>query len=324
MPYPRFLAWNVLGALIWAPSTVLAGYAAGSSYRRVERFVGAAGVILLAVLVAVTTVVVMARWIARHPEEVRRLAAKQLDRPRVVRLSRRYRSQLDFLGARFRPGNALGLVLTAQLTVLVAAGWAFGALFQDVVGVDGAVGIDLPVERYLAAHRTGWLTTTMRDVTWSGSAAVLIPLVVVVGIAARLRTRRWAVFAELVLSIGGVVVLSNLIKALVARPRPQVGHLVASASGYGFPSGHTSQVTAVAVTGAVLASAATTSWPRKVTIWSIAALACLFVGLSRAYLGVHWPTDVLAGYALGALWAAVCALAVRGRTGRAAPPFAPA
>jgi undecaprenyl-diphosphatase len=64
-------------------------------------------------------------------------------------------------------------------------------------------------------------------------------------------------------------------------------------------------VVAVTATLALLASAATTSRPRKVMIWSIAVLVSLIVGFSRVYLGVHWPTDVLAGFALGAAWAAL-------------------
>lgn len=61
----------------------------------------------------------------------------------------------------------------------------------------------------------------------------------------------------------------------------------------------------------VVAGATAWPWPRKVAIWSAAALACLLIGFSRLYLAVEWPTDVLAGYALGALWAAMCLLAIR-------------
>lgn len=311
MPYRQFLAWNALGAVIWAPGMVLVGYAAGSSYRRVERYAGPAGVILLGAAAAVTAVVLCARWIARHPEQVRRAATRQLERPRVASLAARYRSQLSFVGDRFRPGNALGLALTVQLAVLAGAGWAFGSLVQDVLGGDDAFRIDLPVVRYLAGHRTAWLTATMRDLTWLGSTLVLVPLVVIVGLSARHRTRSWATMAQLGLSLGGAIALYDLVKVLVGRPRPHVGELVSTATGYAFPSGHATQTAAVTVTLAALGASMTGSWARKVSVWSAAALVCLVVGFSRIYLGVHWPTDVLAGFALGALWATMCALAVR-------------
>lgn len=267
--------------------------------------------LVVAPAAAVAAVVLIARWIARHPEQVRQATARQVDRPRVASLIRRYQSQISFLGDRFRPGNALGLALTIQLAVLAAAGWAFGSLLQDVLGGDDATRIDLPFVRYVAEHRTAWLTSTMREVTWLGSTVVLIPLAVIVGLWSRNRTRSWAVLSQLALSLGGTIALSNLIKPLVGRSRPQVGQLVATATGYAFPSGHATQTAAVAVTLAALAAATTGSWPRKVAIWSTAALVCLLVGFSRLYLGVHWPTDILAGYALGALWAAMCALALR-------------
>ncbi len=311
MPYRRFLGWNAAGALIWAPGTVLAGYAAGSSYRRVEHDAGRAGLVLLGALAAIGVVVGVARWVARHPEQVRGVVLRQLDRPRIAGLVRRYRSQLRFLGDRFRPGGALGLALTAQLALLAAAGWAFGILLQDVLGADDAALLDRPVVRYLAEHRTAWLTTALREVTRLGSTLVLIPLVVVIGLVAFRRTRSWAPLAQLGLSLGGAIALYDLIKPLVGRARPQVAPLVASATGYSFPSGHATQTAAVCVTLALLGAALTTSWPRKVAVWTAAVVVTLLVGFSRVYLGVHWPTDVLAGVALGSLWAVLCALGMR-------------
>lgn len=310
MPYRKFLAWNALGAVIWAPGTVFVGYLAGSSYKRVEAYAGRAGLVLLAAAAAVTAVVLTARWIARHPAQVRAQATRQLERPWAASMARRYRSQLSFFSERLRPGNALGLVLTIQLVALVAAGWAFGTLLQDVLGGD-ALRMDLPIVRFLAERRTGWLTTTMRTITWLGSTIVLVPLVLVIGGWSRSRTRSWAVLARLALALAGAMALYNLVKPLVGRPRPQVGQLASTVTGYAFPSGHSTQITAVAVTLAALAAATTGAWPRKVLIWSIAVLVCLAVGFSRLYLGVHWPTDVLAGYALGALWATLCSLVTR-------------
>jgi len=311
MRYRRFLAWNVLGALIWAPGTVLAGYLAGSSYKRVGHYAGRAGLILLGIGGGIAVVLVAARWIASHPEPVRRMTGRQLQRPWVASLTRRYHSQFGFVANRLRPGNALGLVLTAQLIVLVAAGWAFGSLAQDVLGRKDFTRIDEPAVRYLAENRTGWLTAVLRDVTWLGSTALLIPMVVVVSLAFRRRTRSWAPAAQLALSLGGAIVLYDVIKPLVSRPRPQIGHLVSVATGYAFPSGHATQTAAVGVTLAILVSAITRSWRRKVAIWMAAILVALAVGFSRVYLGVHWPTDVLAGYALGALWATLCCVTLK-------------
>jgi len=134
------------------------------------------------------------------------------------------------------------------------------------------------IVRYLAGHRTAWLTATMRDLTWLGSTVFLVPLVVVIGLAVRHRTKSWGTMARLALSLGGAIALYDIIKPLVGRPRPHVGQLVSTATGYSFPSGHATQTAAVAVTLAALGAALTSSWPGKVTIWSAAALVCLVVG----------------------------------------------
>jgi membrane-associated phospholipid phosphatase len=101
---------------------------------------------------------------------------------------------------------------------------------------------------------------------------------------------------------------------LVGRPRPQVGQLVSTATGFAFPSGHATQIAAITITIAMLGSTLSLSRSRMVMVWGATALTVLVVGVSRIYLGVHWPTDVLAGSALGALWAVV--------TARALHPFA--
>ncbi len=320
MPYRRFLVWNALGAVVWAPGIVVAGYLAGSSYHRVEHYVGSAGLVLLAIAVTVALVVFVARWLARHPDQVRRVVDRQVQRPWIDAFVRRYRSQLRFVADRFRPGRAVGLVLTVQLVILVGAGWAFGVLLRDAIGAQ-AVGIDRSVLRYLVFHRTAWLTTTVRAVTRLGSTTTLVPLVVVIGLAVRHRVRSWAPLAQLTLALGGAIALYDTIKVLVARPRPRLGPIVSTATGYSFPSGHTTQTAAVALTLAMLAAPAASSWTRRVGMWAAAFTWILLIAFSRVYLGVHWPTDVAAGAALGALWAILCSLVLHAvRAARPAPP----
>jgi undecaprenyl-diphosphatase len=199
----------------------------------------------------------------------------------------------------------------------VSTGWAVGTLLLDVLDEDDANRIDLPVVRWIVDRRTPWLTDVMQGVSWVGNAGFLLPLIAVLGLLAFRRTRSWATMAELALSVGGAMSIYYVIKPLVARPRPRVGDVVSIASGHAFPSGHTTQTTALAVTLAIMGSGLTTSWSRRATIWSLAVLGSLAMGLSRVYLGVHWPTDVLGGLALGALWAALSAVLIRGPSGAA-------
>ncbi|MEA2902527.1 MAG: hypothetical protein QOH36_2414 [Actinomycetota bacterium] len=319
MRYRTFLAWNALGGVLWAPGFVLLGFVAGSSYRRVERYAGRAGLLLLVAAVLVAAIVFAARWVARHPDEVRAFVGRVLDRPLPSRLRARYRRQLDFVGRRLRPGQALGLALTIELLILGLLGWAFGAVVQDVVAGDGLFHIDRPVTEYVVSHRTPWLTAAMRVVTVLGSTAVLIPMIVVVGLLAYRRGKGWRPLALLAAAQGGSIVLYDLVKVLVARPRPSIQPLITTVTGYAFPSGHATQAMAVFGALAFLASGWTTRWSAKVAQWTAAVVVTLLVGMSRVYLGVHWPSDVIGGWALGALWLAGLLMTIRaGGAGRPA------
>ncbi|HEY2286646.1 MAG TPA: phosphatase PAP2 family protein, partial [Streptosporangiaceae bacterium] len=97
---------------------------------------------------------------------------------------------------------------------------------------------------------------------------------------------------------------------LVGRARPPVADWAGAASGLSFPSGHTTAATLAALSGAwVLAARARPGWPRR-AVWAGAAACAVTVGWSRVWLGVHWPTDVTAGWLFGVAWTAACVAAI--------------
>ena len=222
------------------------------------------------------------------------------------------RARLASPGHRLSPKQAIALALAVRLALLAAAGCALGLLVHGLAGRGGHTSLDRLLVRAVAEHRSAWLTTAMRVLTWLGSTTVLVPLVVGIGLVARRRTGSWASLATLGLSLGGAIVLYDFVKPVVGRPRPHTGRLVETITGYSFPSGHSTQMAAVTVTLALLTSAMTGSRRRRVTAWSIAVVASLVVAFSRVYLGVHWPTDVVAALALGAAWAGLSFATTRG------------
>ena len=304
MPYRTFLVWTVAGGLIWAPGFVLLGYLAGGSYRRVADLAGQASLILLALLVLVGGVLGAARWAARHPDQIRALLARQLQRPAVATLRRRYGTQLGFLARRFSPQGALGLSLTVGLAAVVGFGWLFGGITEDVIKGDELAARDSPVAAWLADHRVGWLTATMRAITQLGSLHVIGPLVALTALLLILRARRPDAAALLVTAAAGTSLLVVLVKLLIGRARPEGGMLVLVNSS-SFPSAHSAQAVATYGALAYLAGRAAPRWGQRVAAWTAAALIALLVGFSRLYLGVHWLSDVLGGYALGAAWLAI-------------------
>jgi undecaprenyl-diphosphatase len=182
------------------------------------------------------------------------------------------------------------------------AALAFGAVTRDVAGHDGMAVHDPCVTAWMVAHRTEWLTSVLRVITWLGSTAVIISLGVIVGGFFVLR-RRWQPLALLAAAVAGAVGLYDIVKPLIGRPRPPPAIWIGHFSGAAFPSGHAAQSVACYAMLAIVLGAGRSAWVKTV-LWSVAALVALAVGGSRIYLGAHWLTDVLGGYALGACWVA--------------------
>lgn len=303
MPYRTFLPYNAAGGVLWASAFVFAGYLAGNSYQRIADVAGRAGLLLAIVLVTAAAIVLAARWVARHPDRAARPLLRVWHAPPIQRLADRYSRQVAFLADRLRPGAALGLLLTAQLALLAALGAAFGAILDDVVRSEELISIDGPVASFVVAHREPWLTNLLEIATWAGSVVVLVPVLTIVGLCLRRTTRSWQPLLFLAAGLAGAIALSTVIKLAVGRPRPNAGALV-DALGYAFPSGHATAATAGWLSVAIMLSGLTKRWARKVTMITAALLIAALVGLSRVYLGVHQPTDVLGGWALGSLWIA--------------------
>jgi undecaprenyl-diphosphatase len=322
MRYATFAAYNVAGGAVWATAFVLLGYAAGDSWRRIESVAKRASLVLLGLAIAAVVITVVVRWVLRHRDRLRSAHAAFLRWRPVAVLVARFRRQIDFLVRRLDPGGALGLSLTVSLVLLGAAGWALGVVIQDVVASDDAARLDRPVLDFFVRHREPWLTTFFKTVSLLGSAEVLVPLVVVVGIAWRVRRATWRPLGLLAGAYLGSALLYRVVKALTGRARPPSSVAIGHFTGLAFPSGHATQAVAVWGMLAALAAASVPAWRTKVLLWTGAFVIAGLVGVSRIYLGAHWLTDVLGGWAGGALWLVVLLTTVRTvaslRTGRPA------
>lgn len=224
----------------------------------------------------------------------------------------------------------LELETLALLVIVSVGGWGFVEIADEVR--DGSTrSID---ETLLRAMRTPtdlsdpvgppWVEEMARDFTSMGGAAILIFLVLATATYLLLAGKRHAAIF-LVVAAGGGQVLSSLFKLGFARPRPDLvphGAYVYSAS---FPSGH-AMVSAVTylTLGALLARMHRPP-ALKAFFLGIAIALTLMVGTSRVYLGVHWPTDVVAGWAAGSVWASLCWLAAVAfqRRGKVEPAIRP-
>jgi undecaprenyl-diphosphatase len=191
---------------------------------------------------------------------------------------------------------------------IVAAGLAvFLALAFTVKDQPGAGSFD--------AHMERWATDAPRAIhdaaavfTWLGSWLTLLPIALAVAIAIAERTLRktqWPLALFPLVALGCAIVLYNVGKALMSRPRPPASLLTSSA----FPSGHATASVAVWGTIAIVVGLGR-GRRAKVFLLIAAKLIALVVGVSRVVLGVHWPTDVIAGWALGVALLAALSLVI--------------
>jgi undecaprenyl-diphosphatase len=150
-----------------------------------------------------------------------------------------------------------------------------------------------------------WLEEAARDVTALGSMVVLTLVTLLVAFYLAMARKRGGALL-VVLSVGGGILLSSLLKAFIERARPDVVPHLAEVFTASFPSGHATMSAITYLTLGVLLARVEKSRRLKAYLLATAVLLSLLVGLSRIYLGVHWPTDVLAGWCIGAAWAMSC------------------
>jgi membrane-associated phospholipid phosphatase len=201
--------------------------------------------------------------------------------------------------------GALAAFVTVSLAVGVAAAMLFAAFARFVMsGV--TQNFDDEVLRWISTHRTPGLNEVMLEITTLGSGMVLIVLVLVASVFLWLTKHHWSVYILLVGVVGGQL-MNRLLKNFFERPRPSIVEWVTEVSSKSFPSGHA--MTAMITYGSVaylVARLEPTDLLRRTT-WAIAALFIFAIGISRMYLGVHYPSDIVAGYLAGVAWLAFVA-----------------
>ena len=154
------------------------------------------------------------------------------------------------------------------------------------------------------------LTSLMRSASLYGGPSVLIPAGLVVAVAFVIKGwRRGALLV--VVTLAGAGLLNVLLKLSFARVRPEAFFDYPLPGSPSFPSGHALYAASVFGGLAVLLTARIGSFALQVCVWIVSVFLILLVGGSRIYLGVHYPSDVLAGYAIATIWVTTVALGDR-------------
>ncbi|HWP41403.1 MAG TPA: phosphatase PAP2 family protein, partial [Tepidisphaeraceae bacterium] len=208
-----------------------------------------------------------------------------------------------------RLGANVIIVLIACL-IVVGGTWLFVELL-DEVREGQTQHIDEWILRGTVPWREyAWLRELGRDITALGGNFVLTLLsaaVVLYLIMARKYHAMWLV----IIATSGGLALSSLLKYLIDRQRPQLTEHLSHVYTSSFPSGHSMLAAVVYLTLGSLLASIVPGRALKIYVIGLALLVTFLVGLSRVYLGVHWPTDVLAGWTAGLVWAILCWVVAR-------------
>jgi undecaprenyl-diphosphatase len=222
-----------------------------------------------------------------------------------------------FLAARLDPTSYLGLHLTAGLAALLLAVWAFGALLEEVLDDATMVRLDVATDAWIHARTTPAGLTLFHAITQLGSPAVM-GLVAVVGAIALWRARYRLTLVTWIAAFVGGVLVNQALKLAVHRDRPMYGTAYLHGHSYSFPSGHAmGSIIGYAMLVYVLRRHMPVVRRHTTLAVVVAALIVLAIGASRLYLGVHYPSDVIGGYAAGAGWLAICLTGASVARGRA-------
>lgn len=191
------------------------------------------------------------------------------------------------------------------VVVVVATAAGFFLLAQTVVEGRTAA-VDGRILRWMAGRRSPWLDAVAREVTALGNTTTLLLVVLLAAVFFRVQ-RAGAAAWTLVLALASGVAANRALKALFSRSRPDASFQLVEVLTPSFPSAHAMMSAVVYGTLAHLLARTVDTGLRR-TVWTAAVFLVLTVGASRVYLGVHFPSDVVAGWLGGLAWTILLAL----------------
>ena len=262
---------------------------------------------LIAVVLLVLVALLLGPWlIIRYRVSVAAAIARvaQWLRARLVRtgiparIATRMPRLWHFLAARLTVGTATGLGLTVGLVIAGAVAWVFGELLVEVATGSSIVAVDRRIINLVATLRTPTLDRWMLSITFLGNAQT-IGLLAAGAVVLALVLYRYEAGVVIVLALGASSLFFSLIKVLVSRPRPLLETARIVQGGFSFPSGHSSVAATFYGTLTYLLLHVARRWPLRVLVIVVGVTLPVVIGMSRVYLGVHYPSDVLAGWTAG-------------------------
>jgi undecaprenyl-diphosphatase len=302
-----FFLWNVLGAIGWGFMWVLPGYIFAQSLNLAQVWMSRVG-FFLAIIFASMVVFYLLEWIVvKKGKEYFTLASSVwlsvkkaiVENKDVEEFIGSHPRLFLFIKDRFDRKRFWGLPSTVLSFVFLYVLILFAGIVEDIITFDVIVSLDTRIENLLFAFRDAGMVKVFLWITLLGKPQTVFLFTVITAMILWFKKMKFYIMPLLV-TITGSVIFTYLSKIAFHRVRPDVA--VYAENSFSFPSGHAT--IAVAFYGFLmyLFIHTTKQWGKKVNIFFAGLLLIIAIGFSRLYLGVHYLSDVWAGYLVGALW----------------------
>ena len=310
MPFARFTVANAVGGFLWAITFGALGYAFGHNLPALEAH---AAQVAIAATLALALAVLL--WLAVRAVHTHQTAISErtqarwrwvVSHPRLARFRSRHKTLWTFVAARFARGEYLGLHLTIGFVVSVGALWLFGGVTEDVVHHDPLTQLDLQIAEWFRSHATHALDRLATAISIVGAPAVVAAIGLTVTLVLLVQ-RRWIVTLAWVVAFAGSGILDWSLKRIIQRPRPTGSEAFLYGTSFSFPSGHAlGSLVVYGMLAYLVVAFIVHSRRARLGVSALAAFLVAAIGLSRLYLGVHYLSDVIGGFAVATVWLSVC------------------
>jgi membrane protein DedA with SNARE-associated domain/membrane-associated phospholipid phosphatase len=300
MRFWLFSLSDIVGGIVWATVMGILGFVFGNNLPVLDKLLQRLGLGMVVIIVFLALVIWVARRLTRNESRIRHVREMIWERLGLTRLQQLAMQYLCF------PRGQAALILGGFLAAILA-GWLFGAIAEDVVMKDSLTLYDVAIGKWFLPHATEdsneffYIMTQLGSVWAIGGGSLLITSWLV-------WRKKISSLIVLLASVGGGILLNELLKKIFLRPRPDFVNAFYHETGYSFPSGHSMMSILFYGMAAFLLANQLKAWKWRVWLGTSAFTLALLIGTSRLALGVHFLTDVLGGWGAGVAWLMTCVI----------------
>lgn len=302
-----FFIWNIFGGVGWGFVFIFSGYIFSQSLNIAQIWLTRAGFFLLILILFFILFYILRFFIINHGKQII-LLFKSLwssfkisfsENKNIKKIIKNNPKSVAFLKSRFDRSKFSGMTLTILGLIFLYIFSLFSGILEDLLSSDIIINIDVKLANLFVMFRTELLDKTFLYITLLGKSNIVFIFTLSAIFLLWFWKKRVFIFPFLI-TLFGTALFTHLGKVIFQRARPEFA--LYTENSFSFPSGHAAIAVALYGFLTYILMRNFESWKKKINILFIGLIIIFLIGLSRLYLGVHYLSDVWAGYLVGALW----------------------